>query len=45
MRFSATSGAIGLSAFAISQGRAEDVLYSRHLAKRDLNADGNYNIS
>jgi 5'-nucleotidase len=45
MRFSAASGAIALSAFAISQGRAEDVLYSRHLAKRDLNADGNYNIS
>lgn len=45
MRFSTASGAIALSAFAISEGRAEDVLYSRHLAKRDLNTDGNYNIT
>lgn len=45
MKFSTASGAIALSAAAFSQARAEDVLYSRHLAKRDLNADGNYNIS
>lgn len=45
MRFSTASGAIALSALTISQARAEDVLYSRHLAKRDLNAEGNYNIS
>lgn len=44
MKFSTASGAIALSAAAISQAVAEDVLYSRHLAKRDLNADGNYNI-
>ncbi|KAF2623506.1 Metallo-dependent phosphatase [Macroventuria anomochaeta] len=45
MRFSTASGAIALSALAASQAQAEDVLYSRHLAKRDLDADKNYNIT
>lgn len=45
MKYSVTASGLVLSALAISQGRAEDVLYSRHLSKRDVNADGNYNIS
>ncbi|KAH6629209.1 hypothetical protein C7974DRAFT_463327 [Boeremia exigua] len=43
MRFSAASGAIALSAAALV--RAQDVLHSRHLGKRDVSADGNYNIT
>ncbi|KAJ8113092.1 hypothetical protein OPT61_g4701 [Boeremia exigua] len=45
MKFSTASGAIALSAAAFSQAQARDVLYSRHLAKRDVNADENYNIT
>ncbi|KAJ4371787.1 hypothetical protein N0V86_008341 [Didymella sp. IMI 355093] len=45
MKFSTTSGAVALSALAIGQATAEDVLYSRHHAKRQLSAEGNYNIT
>lgn len=45
MKFWTTSGAIALSALVAGQAAAEDVLYSRHLAKRQLSAEGNYNIS
>ncbi|UPX20480.1 5'-nucleotidase [Ascochyta rabiei] len=37
---------IALSALtAVSQAQAEDALYSRRIAKRDVDAEGNYNIS
>lgn len=42
MRFSAASSIVALSALAAAQ--VEDSLYSRHIAKRDIDADGNYNI-
>jgi hypothetical protein len=45
MKFSTASGAVALSALAVGQAAAEDVLHSRHLAKRQLSAEGNYNIS
>lgn len=45
MKFSTTSGAVVLSALAVGQAAAEDVLYSRHLAKRQLSGEGNYNIT
>lgn len=45
MRFSTASSVIALSALtAVSQAEAEDALYSRRIAKRDIDADGNYNI-
>lgn len=45
MKFSTRTGAVALSALAVSQAAAEDVLYSRHLAKRQLSSEGDYNIS
>lgn len=45
MKFSAKSGAIAFSALAVGQAAADDVLYSRHLGKRQLGSEGNYNIS
>lgn len=44
MKFLTISGAFALSAFA-GQVAAEDVLYSRHLAKRQLSGEDDYNIS
>ncbi|KAJ4339790.1 hypothetical protein N0V87_002990 [Didymella glomerata] len=44
MKFLTISGAFALSAFA-GQVAAEDVLYSRHLAKRQLSGEDNYNIT
>ncbi|KAJ4403164.1 hypothetical protein N0V91_006740 [Didymella pomorum] len=45
MKFSTRSGAFALSALAVGQAATEDVLYSRHLAKRQLSGEGNYNIT
>ncbi|KAF3037062.1 hypothetical protein E8E12_002037 [Didymella heteroderae] len=45
MKFSTTSGVAALSALAVGQAAAEDALYSRHLAKRQLSDEGNYNIT
>ncbi|KAF3049014.1 hypothetical protein E8E11_004191 [Didymella keratinophila] len=45
MKFSTRTGAVALSALAVSQAAAEDVLYSRHLAKRQLSSEGDYNIT
>lgn len=45
MRFFTVSSVIALSALtAVSHAQAVDSLFSRRIAKRDLNADGNYNI-
>ncbi|KAL1646484.1 hypothetical protein SLS61_007846 [Didymella pomorum] len=45
MKFSTRSGAFALSALTVGQAATEDVLYSRHLAKRQLSGEGNYNIT
>lgn len=45
MKFSTRMGAVALLAVAVGQAVAEDVLYSRHLAKRQPSSEGNYNIS
>jgi 5'-nucleotidase len=42
MRFSTASSIVALTALAAAQ--VEDALYSRHIAKRDIDANGNYNI-
>ncbi|KAJ4377712.1 hypothetical protein N0V83_000541 [Neocucurbitaria cava] len=44
MKFLARSSVIALSALA-ALSRAEEALYSRRLAKRGIDAQGNYNIS
>lgn len=42
MKFSAQ--ALAASALTASLAQAEDVLYSRRLAKRGIDSEGNYNI-
>ncbi|KAJ4313763.1 hypothetical protein N0V94_006779 [Neodidymelliopsis sp. IMI 364377] len=46
MRIFTTASVIAASALtAVSQAQSEDVLYSKRMAKRDIDSEGNYNIS
>ena len=43
MRYSTAASVIAVSALAVVS-QAQDTIYSRRMAKRDIDADGNYNI-
>jgi 5'-nucleotidase len=46
MRFSKQTGGYGAAVLALTStmAQAEDVLYSRRMMKRGIDAEGNYNI-